>query len=71
MSILPGNTESEQVISCLFACKEGLSIDMGNLPLEVVHLNAEGTVLTLKVKCHHLFKEAQNFKRRFQILPLV
>lgn len=48
MSILPGNTESEQVISCLFACKEGLSIDMGNLPLEVVHLNAEGTVLTLK-----------------------
>lgn len=48
MSILPGHVDSNEVISCLFACKEGLSIVMGDLPLEVVHLNAEGTVLSLE-----------------------
>ncbi|PIK58346.1 putative calsyntenin-1 isoform X2 [Apostichopus japonicus] len=48
MSILPGHVESQEVITCMFACKEGLSIMMGALPLEVVHLNPEGTELSLE-----------------------
>ncbi|XP_071485270.1 calsyntenin-1-like [Diadema antillarum] len=50
LSILPGQVEAPEVVSCMVRCKEGLSFQVGNLPVNVASINTAHTNLTLTGK---------------------
>nr|XP_054768393.1 calsyntenin-1-like [Lytechinus pictus] len=47
LSILPGQIETPEVVTCMVRCKEGLSFNVGNLPVSVARINTARTNLTL------------------------
>ncbi|XP_030843302.1 calsyntenin-1 [Strongylocentrotus purpuratus] len=47
LSVLPGQIETPEVVSCMVRCKEGLSFNVGNLPVSVARINTARTNLTL------------------------
>nr|XP_054768383.1 calsyntenin-1-like [Lytechinus pictus] len=47
LSILPGHIETPEVVTCMVKCKEGLSFNVGNLPVSVARINTARTNLTL------------------------
>lgn len=50
LSILVGKIENHEVITCMYGCKEGLSFQVGDLPVKVAQFNPSRTELTLEVR---------------------
>ncbi|XP_072036656.1 calsyntenin-1-like [Amphiura filiformis] len=48
LSILVGKIENHEVITCMYGCKEGLSFQVGDLPVKVAQFNPSRTELTLE-----------------------
>ncbi|XP_033097836.1 calsyntenin-1-like isoform X2 [Anneissia japonica] len=48
LAILPGKTESKEVISCIFACKERLTINKDTIPMHEITQTKSGNRITIK-----------------------
>ncbi|XP_071946223.1 calsyntenin-1-like isoform X2 [Antedon mediterranea] len=47
LAILPGKTESKEVITCIVACKEKLTINKDTVPVHQVNVNKAGNRITI------------------------